>query len=244
MTRRAPRQSAVTAIAIVAPLALLVAGAGLFSRVSARSVRDAPSQLKTHLTSPRVDEFNTALAALVSLDEQGTLDLWEAALANPTPQLRLRAWSEYRAVQSKIVRNELVPQIALISARSETILRVADEHRLQLSVWSSEGDQTVAAAPPRLIDRLRSAGIKTDVIYDSIAEWQKARTEGDGLARAITPDYQSAAAQTEVRIAVIDLSDHQPGPGRPGWLWRPREHRDDGRLPCGLSGCLSVRRFR
>lgn len=218
MIRRTPRQSAVTAIAIVAPLALLVAGAGLSSRVSARSIRDAQSQLKTHLTSPRSDEFNIALATLVSLDDQGTLDLWEAALANPTPQLRLRAWSEYRAVQSKIVRSELVPQIALIGARAETILRFADEHRLQLSVWSSENDQTVAAAPPRLIDRLRSAGIKTDVVYESIADWQKARAEGDGLARAITPGYQSAPPQTQVRIAVIDLSDHQPGPGRPGWL--------------------------
>ncbi|MFY9609188.1 MAG: M14 family metallopeptidase [Blastocatellia bacterium] len=219
MTRRAPRNSATTAIAIVAPLALLVASAGLSWRVSARSVRDAQSPLKTHLTSPRADEFNIALAALVSLDEKGTLDLWEAALANPAPQLRSRAWSEYRTVQSKIVRNELVPQVARIGVRAESILRLANEHRLQLSVWSSDGNQTVAAASPRLIERLRSAGIRVDVVYDSIAEWQKARAQGDGLAREITPDYQSAAApQTQVRIAVIDLSDHQTGPGRAVWL--------------------------
>jgi carboxypeptidase T len=169
--------------------------------------------------SQRGDDFNKALAALVSLDEQGMLDLWDAALANPIPQLRLRAWSEYRVVQSKIVRNELVPQVARIGARAEDVRRLANEHRLQLSVWSSDGDKTVAAAPPRLIERIRSAGISADVVYDSIAEWQHARAQGDGLARAMTPDYQSAAApQTQVRIAVIDLAGRQPGPGRRDWL--------------------------
>lgn len=219
MTRRAPRHSATTAIAIVASLALLVAGAGLFSRVSARSGRDAQSQLKTHLTSPRGDEFDKALAALVRLGEQGTLDLWETALANPTPQLRLRAWSEYRMVQSKLVRNELVPQVARIGARAESVLRLASEHRLQLSIWSSDGDETVAAAPPRLLERLRSAGISAEVVYDSIAEWQTARAQGDDLARSITPDNQSdPAPQTQIRIAVIDLADHQLGTPRTEWL--------------------------
>ena len=80
MSKRAPRNAAIIAIAIAIPLVLLTASADFFSRVSARSFRDSQSQLRAQLTSERSDEFNRALAALVDLDNQGTLDLWEAAL--------------------------------------------------------------------------------------------------------------------------------------------------------------------
>lgn len=203
----------------MAPLALLVASAGLYSLVSARSVRYTQAHLKTALASPLSEEFNKALAALVDLGERGALDLWEAAITNPTPTLRLRAWNEYRVVQSKVVRNELVPQVARIGARAELVQRLANEHRLQLSVWSSDGEETIAAAPPRLIERLRRTGIAVEVVYDSIVEWQNANANGDGLARAITPEYQSAAApQTQIRIAVIDLANPRNGAGRAEWL--------------------------
>ncbi|MEK6299362.1 MAG: M14 family metallopeptidase [Acidobacteriota bacterium] len=219
MSERAHNNSARTAIAIVALLFLLAAGAGWFTQASARPSHDPHSQLKTNLTSPHREEFNKALESLENLDEQGTLDLWEAALENLSPELRLRAWTRYRLLQPKLVRNELVPRIARIGTGAETIQRLANEDGLVLSVWSSSGDQTVAAASPRLIERLRSAGVSVDVVYDSIAEWQKARAEGDDLARAITPDYQAAAAsRSQMRIAVIDLANHQPGSRRAEWL--------------------------
>ncbi|HWO02515.1 MAG TPA: M14 family metallopeptidase, partial [Blastocatellia bacterium] len=218
-TRKGASRNPATAIAIMAPLALLIASVALSSLASARSSHETQEQLKLGLASSRGDEFSKALSALVRLADNGELDLWNAALANPNPQLRLRAWSEYRLVQSKLVRNELVPQIARIGAEAGSLSRLASELGLQLSVWSSKGDETFAAASPRQIDRLRSAGISVDVIYDSIVEWQKARAQGDDLASAITPDYQSAsAAQSQVRIAVVDVADRQPGPGRAGWL--------------------------
>src|ERR1700752_3678732 len=116
MSKLASRNAAITAIAIVAPLVLLTASVGLFSRVSAGSLRDSHSQLKTQLTSQRGEDFNRALSSLVDLDEQGTLDLWDAALTNSSPELRLRAWNKYRPLQPKLVRNQLVPQIARIRA--------------------------------------------------------------------------------------------------------------------------------
>ena len=104
----------------------------------------------------RGDEFHRALTSLVDLDEQGTLDLWDAALTNSSPELRSRAWSKYRLLQPKLIRNELVPQIARIRAGAETVQRFANEYRLEVSVWASTGDETVAAVSPRSIERLRA----------------------------------------------------------------------------------------
>ena len=164
---------------------LLVQARGC-SRYLSSVVRDTHHTLRT--SASRVGEFNKALAVLVGLGEQATIDLWESAITNPAPELRLRAWSEYRVVQSRLVRNELVPQVARIGARPEIVQRLADEDRLQVSVWSSSGEETIAAAPPRLIERLRSARISVEVVYDSIVEWQNAVANGDALARVITPD--------------------------------------------------------
>jgi carboxypeptidase T len=219
MSEHAQRNSVVTAIVVLAPLALLLASAGLYSQVSARSFRDVRSQLKAQLRSPRADEFRKALASLVDQNEQGTLELWEAALSNQDPQLKARAWTKYQSLQLRLVRNELVPQIAHIAAGAETVLRLASEDRLQLSIWSSAGDETVAAVPPKLIQRLRSAGIGVDVIYDSIADWQVAHARGDARAAAITPDSRAPAkSQSQVRIAVIDLGDSTLVSTRSGWL--------------------------
>src|SRR6476660_1223178 len=102
--------------------------------------------------------------------------------------MQLRAWSKYRLLQSKLVRNELVPQIVRIGTGAEAVLRFANEDRFEVSVWSSSVDETIAAVSPRMIERLRSTGISAEVIYDSIADWQKARAQGDEAARAVTPD--------------------------------------------------------
>lgn len=219
MSRRTPGNPVIIAIAIAIPLILLTASADLFSRVSALSFRDSQSQLRGQLTSARSDEFNKALASLVDMGEQGRLELWEAALENSSSELRLRAWNKYRLLQSKLVRNELVPQIARIGAGAEGVLRLVDEDRLEVSIWSSTGEETIAAASPRLLAQLRKSGISVDVIYDSISEWHNARAQGDQLAQAITPEYQSAAAsRSQLRIAVIDLANHQFGSARTEWL--------------------------
>lgn len=220
MSKRATRTALVTAIAIAVPIVLLAAIAILSLPVSARSSRYSHSQLKAQLTSARSDEFNAALASLVELGEEGTVDLWESALANTNPEMRLRVWSKYRSLQPKLVRNELVPQIARINTRPENILRFADENRLEVSVWTSTtDDETIAAASPRMIAQLRAAGIGAEVMYDSISEWQKARAQGDAAAKSITPEYQSdAGSRSQVRIAVIDLADNRFSPGSNEWL--------------------------
>jgi len=219
MIERPHHNSARAAVAIGALLFLLAATAGWFTSASAGYSDQPHTQLRTKLASTAHEDFNRALKSLESLGEQGTLDLWETALANPSAELRLRAWTKYRLLQPKLVRNELVPRIARIRAGAETIQSFANENGLALSIWSSSGDDTVAAASPRLLDRLRRAGISLDVVFDSISEWQSARAKGDALAVEITPDYQAAlTSRSQVRIAVIDLSNQTLGSRRSEWL--------------------------
>jgi carboxypeptidase T len=215
------RKLTTVGVALIA-CALFVAGATLSSSVSARSNsgqkasiniaerrRAAQSELRVRLASASVSEFQDALRTLTRLDEPGTLEVWRAALKNPDPQLQREAWMSYREIQSELERKEFVPQVARIKASAGEVLRLASEYGLEVTIWLSSGDQTYAAAPPYLVERLRNAGIDTAVIYESVAEWQAARAGGDVVARAITPEYQSAEAQSafQVRVAVIDLAD-------------------------------------
>lgn len=223
----------IVAIAVTACL-LLVVGGAFSSSVSAGSAlgqkasatfearrRAVQSELKTHLASTSVSEFQQALGILTRLDEPGALDVWRAALKNPDPQLQREAWATYREIQSELQRKEFVPQIARIRASAAEVLRLAESNGLEVNIWSSSGDQSYAAAPPYLIERLRNEGIGTTVIYESVAEWQSARGAGDAIARAITPAYQSADARSgfQVRVAVIDLADRAAGaPRESAWL--------------------------
>jgi carboxypeptidase T len=184
------------------------------------------ARLKLRLASTNSNEFRDALASLTSLDEPDALEVWGVALSNGDPRLRREAWSEYRSVQLDLARKQFVPQIASINASAEEVLRQADSNGLDVTIWSASGHQTFAAAPEYLIEQLRDAGIATMVIYESVAEWQKARANGDLIAQSITPQYQSAdaLAYSQMRIAVIDLGDRTtPASGYSDWLGDPED---------------------
>ena len=189
-----------------------------------RGIRQA--ELKLRLTSTNSNEFRDALASLASLDEPGALEVWGVALSNADPRLQREAWSGYRSVQLDLARKQFVPQVARINASADEVLRLADSSGLDVTIWSASGTQTYAAAPRYLIEQLRNAGIATKVIYDSVAEWQKARASGDLIAQSITPQYQSAGAlsYSQMRIAVIDLADRTAAAsGYSDWLGDPED---------------------
>ena len=225
------RRVAVTGI-VLAAIALLLASGAPPASVAARSSRYSKrsatpqydrrarhAELKTRLASTRSPEFQDSLATLSRLDEIGALDVWRAALDNPDPRLRRDAWRKYREVQSELSRKQFVPQIASIDATADEVLRTANSNGLDVSIWSGSIAQTVAAAPPYLIDLLRDAGIGVNVIYDSVAAWQKARANGDETARAIIPPHQSASSDSLIRIAVIDVAERgAAAPGYSDWL--------------------------
>ena len=219
---------------ILVALALLVASAFPRAQVSAYSSRarqqvmskDASriakqANLKSRLASASAAEFEDALAALESLDEPGALDVWRAALKNPNPQFQKQAWSKYRGVQAELARKEFIPQITRINAPPDEVLRIANSSGLELTIWKTSDSETVAAASPYLIERLRSEGMNAAIIYDSVADWQSARAGGDALASAITPEYQSERAResSQVRVAVIDLANrNKPAAGYSDWF--------------------------
>ncbi|HKS42605.1 MAG TPA: M14 family metallopeptidase, partial [Blastocatellia bacterium] len=229
----APRRLAIASIILIA-LALLIASAFPRARVSAYSSRarqqvmsrdasriEKQSNLKSRLASASAAEFEDALAALESLDEPGALEVWRAALKNQNPQFQKQAWSKYRNVQSELARKEFIPQIARINAPSDEVLRIANSSGLELTIWKTSGGETVAAASPYLIERLRNEGMNAAIIYDSVADWQRAREGGDALASAITPEYQSESAResSQVRVAVIDLANrNKPAAGYSDWF--------------------------
>ncbi|MGA9771093.1 MAG: M14 family metallopeptidase [Blastocatellia bacterium] len=234
----APRRLAIAAIILVSML-LLIASAFPRTQVSAYSSRarrqvierqvmskDASriarhANLKARLASASAAEFEDGLRSLALLDEPGALDVWRAALKNLNPQLQKQAWNKYRGVQLELARKEYIPKIARINAPTDEVLRVANSSGLELTIWKSSGSETIAAASPYLIERLQGEGVNTAIIYDSVADWQRAREGGDALASAITPEYQSERAResSQVRVAVIDLANrNKPAAGYSDWF--------------------------
>lgn len=230
------------------PFTMLLANTHSFVAVSASSSRTdkhssepqderriRQADLKSRLASSNSNEFRDALTSLTRLDEPGALDVWRVALDNRVPQLQREAWSEYQTVQAELARKQFVPQIARINAPAAEVSQLALKTGLEVTIWSTSGDLTFAAAPRYLIEALRSAGIETKVIYDSVAAWQKARASGDAIAQAITPEYQSADAQsrTLMRIAVVDLAARAAAAsGYSDWLGDPEDvlMRDGSRV--------------
>jgi hypothetical protein len=233
MKKLARRRLAIAAI-IIFSISLLVTSASLnspasahFSRISL-SISDEDTlrrarqtELKASLSSKRPGEFQAALATLSALDEKGALDLWRVATENADPRFQKEAWSKFREVQLNLTRKEHIPQIVKIEASSAEVLRMASRSESDVTLWSASGDEVVAAAPPFFLERLRREGVRASVIFDSIADWHKARARGEHLAESITPDYQRGLADhaSEIRIAVIDLAGRtEPAPGYSGWL--------------------------
>lgn len=190
------------------------------SRVSARSGRflkhsnpiDAQrtvrhAKLQSWLESTDSSEFLSSLAALSGMDEPGILDVWQTALNNSDARLRREAWRKYGEVQAEISRKQYVPQIARINAPPEKVTAIARDDGYDITIWTSSENQSVVAAPPYLIERLRNEGITSRILYNSVSDWQKARSTGDIVAQAITPKYQTdSGATSQIRIAVINLA--------------------------------------
>lgn len=219
MTKFFSRRSALAALA-VASLALMTANMDLSWRISAQGDGKGRSvDLKARLASTEEQEFRDALSRLSAMDEPGALELWQSALKNPDPKLRRKAWALYRDRAAHLMRKEIVPQVVRIDASSDRVLRLARESGLDVAIWSSSDEETVAAAPPFLVSRLQSEGIGASVLYDSIAEWQRALKRGDDEARRITPEYQKDSEKYQVRIAVIDLARRSaPAEGYSDWV--------------------------
>ncbi len=214
MTKFFSRQSALAAI--VASLALMTINLDLSRRVSAEGDGKAGG---VGLASTDEREFGDALSRLAAMDEPGALRLWQSALKNPDPKLRLRAWSLYRERAVRLMRKEIVPQLVRIRADSDRVRELAQKIGLDVTIWSSSDEETIAAAPPFLVERLAGEGIEASVLYDSIAEWQSDLKRGDDEARKITPEYQKDSEKYQVRIAVIDLARRSaPAEGYSDWL--------------------------
>ena len=234
MKESALHRGLAVACMVLAASALLLASGIPHALVSARATRSNThsigldderrgkhAALKLHLASIHATEFQDSLTVLARLDEQGALDVWRIALSNADPRLRRQAWIRYREVQSELSRKEFVPQIARINAPSAEVSRLAKSSGLDVTIWSTGDVQTIAAVPPYLIERLRNEGIGIDVIYDSVAAWQRARANGDSAAQAITPQYLSTGADSasQIRVAVIDLANRgAAAAGYSDWL--------------------------
>jgi len=201
-------------LAVLAVLAGLLLASGISPARADRSksavgnqASTRRAQLRQSLSSTQTADFQKSLAELSQIDEPGALDLWQTALNNSDSRLRLQAWVRYRAVQAELSRKQFVPQIARIDASSDDILRIAKSAGLEITIWSTTGGQTVAAVPPYLLERLRNQRLNFDVLYDTVADWQRARSRGDADAVAITPAYQQPDRDSsQIRIAVVDLS--------------------------------------
>jgi hypothetical protein len=224
----------VTAIAILAPLALFLPGAHLSTSVSARvgrvhnflAAEDAQRRarhtaLRTRLSSTLKREFRNALIDLSALHEQGALGVWESALKNPDLELRKEAWAAYQEARPQLSRGEQVPQVVRVRAPADEVLDLARAMEFEVNIWSRNDGEPVVAAPPYLVERLNRAGIDVTTLYDSISDWQAARARGDSQARALEPEYLSRAGDSkkQVRIAIVDLVGRgRPAAGYSDWL--------------------------
>lgn len=234
MNKNAALRCLAITLIVLAAFVLLVTAGNSPASVSAQSElarknsksieaerRGRQDQLKIHLASTRSAEFQASLTDLARLDEEGALDVWRIALNNTDPRLRREAWRKYREVQAGLSRKQFVPQIARIDAPADVVVSLAKSRGLDVTIWSANDTQTIAAAPLYLLERLADSGITNKVIYDSVAGWQKSRANGDSAAEAITPGYQSSGANSasQIRIAVIDLADRVPAAaGYSDWL--------------------------
>jgi hypothetical protein len=176
------------------------------SKDSDRHLRQ--SLLSKSLASQSRDEFRAALKTLAEMDEPGAMEVWRSALKHPDANLRREAWQKYRDIAPQLIRKEMVPQVARISASSEEFKRIAENAQIEATIWQPGETFTVAAAPPYLIDILRQENIPVEILHESIADWQQARKRGDAQAKSITPDYlsESADEKSQVHIVVIDNS--------------------------------------
>lgn len=179
-----------------------------FARSKDSERRTKQALLSKSLASQSREEFRAALKTLAEMDEPGAMEVWRSALKHPDTNLRREAWQRYRHLAPQLIRKEMVPQIARISASSEELKRIAEKAQIETTIWQPGETFTVAAAPPFLIDALRQENISVEILHQSIADWQQARKRGDEQAQSITPEYlsENADEKSQVHIVVIDSS--------------------------------------
>jgi hypothetical protein len=105
----------------------------------------------------------------------------------------------FAGVRNRLVRDERVPQVLRLSMsgnafRAACATEEANGDGLGVEIWQATGDQVIAAVPAASRRRLARAGIASEVVFESVADWQRARRAGASEARNIEPYYQSAAA--------------------------------------------------
>lgn len=197
----------------------------LSKKEKSRLARQA--DLEQQLSSSSEADFHNAITTLADLDEPGVIALWATALRNGNPDLRKGAWSTYEPLRALLTRKEWVPQIARFGVPVNLLRTVAERAGIDIQIWTTSyspsagsGSDTVAAIAPYNLERLRRAGLEPTVLFDTIADWQRARAAGDTIAARINPAYQPEAdSGSQVRIAVIDLAQvGAPSPGYSDWL--------------------------
>jgi murein tripeptide amidase MpaA len=234
MKKFVSRRWFVTAIIFLIFIALFILPANLRWLVPARATgaeqrpgnerlprQQRHEDLKSRFTTTNAKVFRESLNTLTSLDEPGTLALWKTALQAAGPTLKQEVWKAYQTVRLELERKEVVPQIARIKASAAEVRQIAAQAKLETDIWSSSDQETIAAAPLYLLAELREAGIAVEVLYDSIAEFQKASERGDSLAQAIAAARQASNPEkpVQVRIAVVDLAKKElPAAGYSDWL--------------------------
>lgn len=246
--KRNPIRHLITTAVIIAAALLLIAPTGLRHLASAQSAaapyaserkfagRAKHAQLAAGLYSKDAGEFRRALAAIVAIDEAGVNALWQTAVSVEDRALRQEAHREYEKVRLDRERKEFVPYVARIHASAEEVERVAKTTGVDLDIWLSSTSsaasttsasstslarETTAAAPRYLLDAFEDAGISHTILYDSIADFERARNQGDTQALALATARRASRREPamQVRVAVIDLSrTTPPQPGYSDWL--------------------------
>jgi hypothetical protein len=121
-------------------------------------------------------------------------------------------------VRNRLVRDERVPQVLRLSVsgdafRAACAAEEAHGAALGVELWEASADEVIAAVPPASRRRLAQAGVVSEVLFESVGDWQRARTAGESAARRIEPYYQSEAAARDLvaTVIVFDLSQSTLG---------------------------------
>src|SRR5688572_5081086 len=174
MKKYAPNRRLMTVTIVLTATLLLLAPAGRRRLVAAADQRDLSgpgergklAQIAAGLTSKDPHQFRRSLADLTALDEPGTHTVWQTALRAEDPALRQEAFRDYQKVRLELERKQFIPRVARIQAPPDEIERTARAIGIDVDVWSASplpsssgasGWESIAAAPPYLLDALQGA---------------------------------------------------------------------------------------
>ena len=148
-----------------------------------------------------------------TITEGASLADWERRIAAAPAAEQAAVRRRFAAVRPRLMRDERVPQVLRLSMSGEAFRAAcaAEEARgagLGVEIWQATGAQVIAAVPPASRRRLARAGVASEVLFESVADWQRAHRAGMSAARSIEPYYQSAAAARDLVpvVIVFDLS--------------------------------------